>query len=424
MAFLADQMELKPGLILFRRTDVEHRNWYCRVRLTNADRYKTISLKTADIESAKSRAYDHDADIRFRLKHEVPIFNRPFSQIADDYQKYQKARSIAGEISHHRWRVIESHIRTQLNRYVGTSQINLVTEERWKTYPIWRQENGKGRSGGAVSTGTIRDEMQTFRAVLAYAASKSYIKESQVPKAKLPFAKERREEFTPDEYRKLHTFARSWIKTARTGKNAWEREVIYNFVLIMSNTGMRPSEAKNLAWRDVQSKTHRDGQSFVIMNVRGKKKFRSLVAAQTVGDYLERIRKISKATELNDRVFTNWEGKPSASLYHGLLVTLLKDSKLLLSSTGKRRSTYCFRHTYATFRLTEGVDVYFLAKQMGTSVMMIEKHYGHINPVKNAERILMGLPGWTPVIAESSNQTGVNAGRTKSKAKSPKPGKT
>jgi len=95
-----------------------------------------------------------------------------------------------------------------------------------------------------------------------------------------------------------------------------------------------------------------------------------------------------------------------------------------LSSTGKRRSTYCFRHTYATFRLTEGVDVYFLAKQMGTSVMMIEKHYGHINPVKNAERILMGLPGWTPVIAESSNQTGVNAGRTKSKAKSPKPGKT
>jgi integrase len=27
---------------------------------------------------------------------------------------------------------------------------------------------------------------------------------------------------------------------------------------------------------------------------------------------------------------------------------------------------YCFRHTYATFRLTEGVDAYFLAKQMGT----------------------------------------------------------
>jgi len=34
---------------------------------------------------------------------------------------------------------------------------------------------------------------------------------------------------------------------------------------------------------------------------------------------------------------------------------------------------------------------------MGTSVQMIEAHYGHINPVKNAERILQGLPGWQSV---------------------------
>ena len=42
----------------------------------------------------------------------------------------------------------------------------------------------------------------------------------------------------------------------------------------------------------------------------------------------------------------------------------------------------------------EGVDSLFLAKQMGTSVKMIEDHYGHITPTKNAERILQGLPGW------------------------------
>jgi len=66
---------------------------------------------------------------------------------------------------------------------------------------------------------------------------------------------------------------------------------------------------------------------------------------------------------------------------------------------GGRRSTYCFQHTYATFRLSEGVDVYFLSKQMGTSAKMIEDHYGHVNPVKNAERILQGLPGWEPITA-------------------------
>jgi integrase len=44
----------------------------------------------------------------------------------------------------------------------------------------------------------------------------------------------------------------------------------------------------------------------------------------------------------------------------------------------------------------EGVDVYFLAKQMGTSVRMIEDHYGRITPSKNADLILQGIPGWEP----------------------------
>jgi hypothetical protein len=35
--------------------------------------------------------------------------------------------------------------------------------------------------------------------------------------------------------------------------------------------------------------------------------------------------------------------------------------------------------------LRGGVDAYFLAKQMGTSVKMIEDHYGHVTPVKNAD---------------------------------------
>ena len=38
MAFIVNTQELKPGLILFRRTDVKHHNWYCRIRLPNAER--------------------------------------------------------------------------------------------------------------------------------------------------------------------------------------------------------------------------------------------------------------------------------------------------------------------------------------------------------------------------------------------------
>jgi integrase len=123
----------------------------------------------------------------------------------------------------------------------------------------------------------------------------------------------------------------------------------------------------------------------------------------------------------HDFVFTNEKGTAAKTLYHSLIEDLLKESGLLMSSSGSRRSTYCFRHTYATFRLTEGVDVYFLAKQMGTSVKMIEDHYGHITPVKNADRILQGLPGWEPA-GPTDESASVNAGDSKLKL-SPNPQK-
>jgi len=90
---------------------------------------------------------------------------------------------------------------------------------------------------------------------------------------------------------------------------------------------------------------------------------------------------------------------------------------LLYDVSGTRRSSYCFRHTYATIRLMEGIDIYFLAKQMGTSVKMIEDYYGHITPAKNAERILQGIPGWEPM-ADGSGETtgGVNADGAGTKA--------
>ncbi len=214
MAFILDAKELKPGLVIFRRADVKHRNWYCRVKLPNADRYKTVSLKTADIDAAKERAFDEDADLRFRIKHDVPVFNRPFSQIAKEYVEFQKERFEAGQIGRDRWKNTESVIRAQLNPYVGSVQITLIGQDRWDGYPLWRQKNGKGLDG-RVSDASIRYEMVIFRAIMVYAASKKYITERQIFKGKLALAKVRREEFTPEEYRKLHTFARGWINRAR-----------------------------------------------------------------------------------------------------------------------------------------------------------------------------------------------------------------
>ena len=398
MAFITDKEELKPGVILFRRGDVGHQNWYCRIKLPKADRYKTVSLKTTDLHKARERAFDVDADVRFRLKHEVPIFNKPFSDIAKEYTQAQRSRAQMGEISEARVKKIESVIKAQLNPYVGNIQISLIAQDRWANYPTWRRAHGKGNVREQVSDSTVKFEMSIFGAIMSYAVKKHHIPASQKFEGRPNFKTMRRDAFSLEEYRALHSKGRAWVKAAdKKPASAWYRTVAYNFVLIMCNTGMRPPEARNLRWRDISYGKDKDGKDLVILSVRGKDKARHLVAPPSVGEYLERIRAIAKATDPDSPVFTTYQGETALSLYKALIRDLLTETKLRDGPSGIPRSTYSFRHTYATFRLSEGVDVYFLAQQMGTSVKMIEDHYGHVNSVKHADRVLVGMGSWESV---------------------------
>lgn len=456
MAFMIDKEELKPGLIIFRRTDVGHRNWYCRIKLPKADRYKTYSLRTSTIEAARERAFDYDADVRFRLKHDVPIFNRPFIEVAREYLTTQEERAKRGEISAQRPKKLRAIIGGALNDYIGSTQVHLIGDELWEAYPAWRRENGAGRfrrngmrevsaamaatlaekdaaararalktrgirigkpantapvdsldgnrSVAFISDSTIKLEMSVFGAVMNFAIKKRYCSASlrfdERPKLKVM----RRDEFTPEEYRKLHTVGRQWVKAATTANSSWYRSITYNFILIMCNTGMRPSEAKNLRWRDISPAKDREGREIAVLFVQGKGKSRQLVAPKSVADYLDRIRAIAKATALDDRVFTTIDGEPTQSLYKALIEDVLITAGLREGAQGMSRSTYCFRHTYATMRLHEGVDVYFLAEQMGTSVKMIEDHYGHVDTIKHADRVLSGMHGWEPTESEHEGE--------------------
>ena len=62
-------------------------------------------------------------------------------------------------------------------------------------------------------------------------------------------------------------------------------------------------------------------------------------------------------------------------------------SRLQYDDKREQRDAYSFRHYYATQRLLKGISVYTLAENMGTSVAMIEKHYGHLKPEMAADEL-------------------------------------
>ena len=84
---------------------------------------------------------------------------------------------------------------------------------------------------------------------------------------KVLHSRARREAFTPQEYRHLHTYARKWVNQAQNEEKKWYRTIVYNFILIMANTGMRTIEARNLRWRDVDARIDKQGRQFCCLNV-------------------------------------------------------------------------------------------------------------------------------------------------------------
>jgi integrase len=55
---------------------------------------------------------------------------------------------------------------------------------------------------------------------------------------------------------------------------------------------------------------------------------------------------------------------------------LLKFAGVPVERNGGSRTLYSLRHFYATMRLSNDTSPFLLARQMGTSVEMLEKFYG------------------------------------------------
>ena len=88
-----------------------------------------------------------------------------------------------------------------------------------------------------------------------------------------------------------------------------------------------------------------------------------------------RSTELGRSPETDEFVFCRTDGTATGSFKKGF-ERILKEAGVLHGSDGKRRVPYSLRHTYATMRISEGVSVFQLAANMGTSVEMIENFYG------------------------------------------------
>jgi integrase len=153
----------------------------------------------------------------------------------------------------------------------------------------------------------------------------------------------------------------------------------------MANTGVRPDEARRLQFQDVSIVRDYDtGQIILEIEVRGKTGFRH---CKSMPGAVAPFRRLCRRNtyQPTDPIFPG--------NHRALLNNILHELNLKLDRDGRRRTAYSLRHSYICFRLMEGADIYQIAKNCGTSVEMIQKHYAaHIKNTLNAASINVRRP--------------------------------
>ena len=369
--------------------------WQLRYKV--GSEWVRATTKTRELDKAKKQAAEIILEARYREKLGIAPISKRFSAVAELARKRMEDANNSDQGK----AVFVDYI-AAIDKYLipffGKHNIDNISYELTTQFASWREQ----QMGKAPKASTINTHNSALNRVFDEGMLRGYMTKAQLPMLKNKGKdSERRPAFELHEYRKLYRYMRTWVKKGKKGKPTDMRYLLRDYVLILANTGMRHgTESYGLKWKHIQSITD-NNKSYLIMSVNGKTGQRELIARPNCRRYLERIYKRSTdlkqyktlddllAAGVDKEVFRLPDGTATENL-HQPFRTLMKQSELGKDrQTDQQRTLYSLRHSYATWQLLSGIGHHILAKQMGTSIGMLETHYSHIT-VRMAKEQLSG----------------------------------
>ncbi len=399
-----NMVKMRDGeVVLYKRNDSVF--WQARFRSPNRSWHR-ISTKRARIDDAKVVACEAYDRARFRSTEGLIAVSRRFRDVAKlTVQRMNEAKEAGmGKVS---YKDYEQVIEKYLIPFFGSTHIDKIDIPKIQQFEAWRLQQFKKEPAKS----TILNHNAALHRVFDTAIAEGWIKQQQVPPFKVSGKKgTRRPDFTLQEWTKLTANLRHWVLKSREGKSRHMRELMWDYVLILANSGIRTgTEAQNLKWKQIRWHTDpKTKQKYLAITVSGKTGKRELVARHGCLEFLKRLQ--SRFDNLANMTFDELlnakvdeyvfrlrdtkddEGKTVPGIRTKNLrksfFDFLTEIGLLKDPQGDDRTLYSLRHTYATLRLSDGdASIHQLAKQMGTSVGMLEKHYSHLEPIMIAEKL-------------------------------------
>jgi integrase len=418
------------------RTDLPYRffkpknsnRWNIRFSISGFPQIK-YALGTADDDEALRIAADKYQDAVFQAKHGILAANGSFKSVAKDYVKtlYAEAERDPSKLTKAKY--ADAVVSRYLIGFFKTIAVTAITYGKMQEYTGWRRHywtTGDGadlkhltpywRNGREVhpvakheeaTAATLKRENVILRGVFKHAVRKGLIKAGDVPQQELPKVNsDKRPAFSKEQYSKLVLTSEQRLAESVGQRDVlFARGMLHNFILIATDTGMRPKELFNLNWGHIEgfeeALSKRTIDAHITIHAYGKgKKPAPLVPMKTVITHLEQIQKIYRMRfqtlpTPETPVFCNIDGG-RITTFNKSLNKLLEACDLCTDAFGRKFSSYSFRHTYATWAMQDPLmDVYKLAINMRTSVAMVERYYSKVMPEDHAA-ILRGDHKWAP----------------------------
>ena len=372
-----ERHDITPGLYVFLQNN--SKRWYCRFSLNG----KWFCKTTGEVDKDRAIAMAHRILIEYevRAKTNTLTSSKRFRDVAEKAIEHMKMAIARGT-----GRAIYSDYIGALQKYhipfFDRTYITSIDTDKLIEFDIWRKDQLKRMPARS----TLMTHNAAMQMVYKEAVDNKWMLAVQVPtlSATNGTTTARRASFTPAEYERIQDHLYHLAEKGRKEVTRQIRELTQDYAEFVINTGMRPgTEVDNLTWGDLHIERHDDKATFFITIRKGKTTLhtgtREVVCKRALQNTILRLTERFPNRKASDLIFR----LPDGSTTHEIGRTFnaaLKDIALDESPQGKR-TLYSLRHSFITWELiAQKVSIDVLARQCGTSIEMIERHYSHVIP--------------------------------------------
>lgn len=387
---LTTHVLMNRELVLYKSSRSEV--WQCRYKVDHKWLRASTREYKFDLACAKAKELLIEAEIRKRAN--IPVVTRRFKDIAilavDRMQ--QEKRAGTGKVIYTDYMIV---IEKYLIPFFGSRMITNINYQAIDEFDEWRLANMKK----PPTQSTLMTHNAALNRVLDEAVMRGYLNDVTRPKLEAKGKSgDRRPAFDLEEVKRLIRAFVGWPERGKTAHLIDCRFLLRDYVFCLLDTGARPGiELFGMKWRQIEFA--RDFTS-VVLRVSGKTGARQILGMERTVNSIRAIALrnytvntndalINLTKTSNDYIFRTQDKTNPIGSFQRTFSIFLKENELLVDpKTEQNRVFYSLRHTYATLALTnDNVPIHTLARQMGTSVLMIEKHYSHLSVIQAIDQL-------------------------------------